>query len=214
MAKKQKNGSGSGKNTAAVHMLIEGIAIAVIAVVFIIFSRGYINYSNRMDFIARRLEAYPRMRENHLSELEQMQTLWLTSEYNSLARQAAFLYDRSDAQSDEAEKLGHISEMLGTAKVSVIPAAGQESPAEAAETPDPDMAFALLADGRGGSGQQSGGMGGGRGGSGQQSGGMGGGRGGSGQQSGGAGGSQGGSGQQSGGEGGGRGGKGQPSGGA
>ena len=141
MAKKQKNGSGSGKNTAAVHMLIEGIAIAVIAVVFIIFSRGYINYSNRMDFIARRLEAYPRMRENHLSELEQMQTLWLTSEYNSLARQAAFLYDRSDAQSDEAEKLGHISEMLGTAKVSVIPAAGQESPAEAAETPDPDMAF-------------------------------------------------------------------------
>lgn len=53
-------------------MLIGCIAIAVIAVVFIFFSRGYINYANRMDFIGQRLEAYPRMRDNHLSELEQM----------------------------------------------------------------------------------------------------------------------------------------------
>ena len=50
------------ENAAAVRRLIGGIAIAVIAVVLIIFSRGYINYANRMDFIARRLEAYPRMR--------------------------------------------------------------------------------------------------------------------------------------------------------
>jgi len=49
------------ENAAAVRRLIGGIAIAVIAVVFIIFSRGYI-YANRMDFIVRRLEAYPRMR--------------------------------------------------------------------------------------------------------------------------------------------------------
>ena len=42
-------------------MLIGCIAIAVIAVVFIFFSRGYINYANRLDFIGQRLETYPRM---------------------------------------------------------------------------------------------------------------------------------------------------------
>ena len=59
MAKKQKNGSGSGKNPAAVRMLIGSAIIAVIAVVFVVFSRGYINYANRMDFIARLLEDLP-----------------------------------------------------------------------------------------------------------------------------------------------------------
>lgn len=148
MAKKQKNGSDSVRNSTAVRMVIGCIVIAVIAVVFIVFSRGYINYANRMDFIARRLEAYPRMRENHLSELEQMKALLLTSDYNSLARKAAFLYDRTDAQSDEAEKLRHITEMLGVTKVSVLPAAGQESATDAAKTLDSDMALAPLADGR------------------------------------------------------------------
>ena len=142
MAKKQRNGSDTGRNVSALRMLIGGVAIAVTAVVFIVFSRGYINFANRMDFIARRLEAYPRMRDNHLSELEQMEMLCLTSDYNSLARQAAFLYDRSDTQSDETEKHRRISEMLGVAKVSVVPAAGQESVADAAEAPDPDTAYA------------------------------------------------------------------------
>ena len=61
MAKKLRNRSDSGRNTTAVRMLIGCIAIAVIAVVFIFFSRGYINYANRLDFIGQRLEAYPRM---------------------------------------------------------------------------------------------------------------------------------------------------------
>ena len=148
MAKKQRNGSASGRNAAAVRILIVGIAIAVAAAVFIFFSRGYINYSNRMDFIGRRLEAYPRLRKSHLSELEQMEALWLTSDNNSLARQAAFLYDRSDPQEDEAEKLRRISELLGAVKISVIPAAGQESAADAAEPPESDTVFAPLADGR------------------------------------------------------------------
>ena len=142
MAKKQKNGTDSGRNTTAVRMLIGSIAIALIAVVFIIFSRGYINCASRMDFIARRLEAYPRMRKNHQSELDRMEMLWMTSDYNSFARQAAFLYDRSDTQSDEAEKLRRISEMLGVTKISVIPADGQESTAEAAEDRNPDTAYA------------------------------------------------------------------------
>ena len=148
MAKKQKNGTDSGRNTTAVRMLIGNIAIALIAVVFIIFSRGYINCASRMDFIARRLEAYPRMRKNHQSELDRMEMLWMTSDYNSFARQAAFLYDRSETQSDEAEKLRRISEMLGVTKISVIPADGQESTAEAAEARNPDTAYAPLADGR------------------------------------------------------------------
>ena len=148
MAKKQKNGSDSGRSVSAVRMLIGGIAVAVIAVVFIIFSRGYINYANRMDFIARRLESYPRMREGHLSELAQMQELWLTSDNSSLAGQAAFLYDRSDPQEDEEEKLRRISELLGVGKISIIPAAGQESAADASEAPEPDTVFAPLADGR------------------------------------------------------------------
>jgi len=127
VAKKLRNRSDSGRNTTAVRMLIGCIAIAVIAVVFIFFRRGYINYANRMDFIGQRLEAYPRMRGNHLSELEQMKALLLTSDYNSLARQAAFLYDRTDTQSDEAEKIRHITETLGVTKVSIIPVAGQQS---------------------------------------------------------------------------------------
>ena len=146
MANKQKSRSGSGKNVAAIRMLIVGIAIVAVAVVFIVFSRGYINYNNRMDFIARRLEAYPSMRENHLSQLEQMQSFSLTSEYNSLARQAAFLYDRSDPQGDEAEKLRRITETLGVTKVRIIPASGQDSTEDTMTVPD--MAFAPLADGR------------------------------------------------------------------
>ena len=147
MAKKQRNGSDTGRNVSALRMLIGGVAIAVTAVVFIVFSRGYINCANRMDFIARRLEAYPRMRETHLSELEQMEALWLTSDYNSIAKQAAFLYDRDDTQEDEAEKLGRIAEMLGVAKVSIIPA-GQESAGDGAEARDSHIASATLADGR------------------------------------------------------------------
>ena len=147
MAKKQKNGSDSGRSASAVRELISGIVIAVIAVVFIVFSRGYINCANRMDFITQRLEAYPRMRKNHLSELEQMKALWLTSEYNSLAKQAAFLYDKDDTQEDEAEKLRRITETLGVAKVRIIPA-GQENAGDGTETTDPHMAFAPLADGR------------------------------------------------------------------
>jgi len=58
MAGKQKGASNAGKKTAIVRMLIEGIVIVACAVVFIVFSRGYINCANRMDFIVRRLEGY------------------------------------------------------------------------------------------------------------------------------------------------------------
>ena len=66
----------------------------------------------------------------------------MTSDYNSLARQAAFLYDRSDPEADEAEKLRRITETLGVAKASVISAAGQENAADAAAAPDPYTAVA------------------------------------------------------------------------
>ena len=133
MARELRDGSESGKRAVLIRMLIGGIVLAALAIIFIVFSRGYINYSNRMDFIARRLEDYPRMQENHLSEMEQMRTLWLTSDYDKMAGMAAFLYDRSSTLSDEAEKLGNITEMLGVAKVSVIPGTGRESAADEAE---------------------------------------------------------------------------------
>lgn len=142
MARKSNNESVSKRKAIIARTLIRAIVIVVIAIVFIIFSRGRINYINRMDFIARRLEDYPRMLENHLVDLEEMRALCLTSDYDQLAEQAAFLYDRSDMQFDEAKKLGIIAELLGLAKVSVIPASGQASATEEVEAKGLDMAFA------------------------------------------------------------------------
>lgn len=129
-------------------ILLQGIAIAVLAVLFIVYRRGYMNYTNRMDYIARRLDDYPRLLENYTRETEELRELWLTTDYQKQAEQAAFLYHWKETPATEAGRLDYIAGILGVEKVRVIPAAQRESAASDIEGRGFSAAFASLADGR------------------------------------------------------------------
>lgn len=129
-------------------ILLQGVAIAVLAVLFIVFRRGYMNYTNRMDFIAQRLDDYPRLLENFIRETEELQALWLTTDYQKRAEQAAFLYRWNETGAAEAEKLAHIAGMIDAERVRVIAAAEREAVAKDIEARGFDAAFAPLTDDR------------------------------------------------------------------
>ena len=145
MVQKPKNVHAPGRKAVIARILIQGFIISALAILFIIFRRGYMNYTARMDFIDRRLDDYPRMLENHTRETDEMQTLWLTSNYRQTAEQAAVLYEWSDAP--EAQKLDTIAQTLGVVRVRVVAADEEESVTREIEGRDLDAAFAPLPDG-------------------------------------------------------------------
>lgn len=142
----RKNEHSPNRKAIIARILIQGFVILSLAAFFIVFRRGHMNYTSRMDFIARRLDDYPRMHENYTRETDEMQELWLTSNYQSLAEQAVVLYRWSDAQ--DAEKLDSIARTLGVARVRVISADDEEAVAQDIEGKNLDAAFAPLPDGR------------------------------------------------------------------
>lgn len=146
MVQKPKNVHAPGRKAIIARILIQGLIISALAILFIIFRRGWMNYTARMDFIDRRLDDYPRMLESHTRETDEMQTLWLTSNYRQTAEQAAVLYEWSDAP--EAQKLDTIAQTLGVARVRVVAADEEESVTRDIEGRDLDAAFAPLRDGR------------------------------------------------------------------
>ena len=142
----QKNEHAPNRKAIIARILILGFVILSLAAFFIVFRRGHMNYTSRMDFIAQRLDDYPRMYENYTRETDEMQELWLTSNYQSLAEQAVVLYRWSDAP--DAEKLDSIARTLGVARVRVISADDEEAVAQDIEGRNLDAAFAPLPDGR------------------------------------------------------------------
>ena len=142
----RKNEHAPNRKAIIARILIQGFVILSLAVLFIVFRRGYMNYTSRMDLIARRLDDYPRMHENYTRETDEMQALWLTSNYQSLAEQAVVLYRWSDAP--DAEKLDSIARTLGVARARVISADDEAAVAQDIEGRSLDAAFAPLPDGR------------------------------------------------------------------
>ena len=146
MAQDTESVRAPGRKAVIARILIQGFIIAALAVLFIIFRRGYMNYTARMDVIDRRLDDYPRMLKNHTRETDEMQALWLTSNYKKTAEQAAVLYAWSDAP--EAQKLEAIAQTLGVVRARVIAADEEEAVTLDIEGRDLDAAFAPLPDGR------------------------------------------------------------------
>lgn len=142
----RKNEHAPNRKAIIARILILGFVILSLAAFFIVFRRGHMNYTSRMDFIAQRLDDYPRMHENYTRETDEMQELWLTSNYQSLAEQAVVLYRWSDAP--DAEKLDSIARTLGVARVRIISADDEEAVAQDIEGRNLDAAFAPLPDGR------------------------------------------------------------------
>ena len=146
MDQNQRSAHAPNRKAIVERIFIQCFIILALAILFIVFRRGYMNYTNRMDFIAQRLDDYPRMLANYTRETDEMQELWLTSNYQSLAEQAVVLYRWSDAP--EAEKLESIARTLGVARACVISSDDQEAAAQEIEGRDLDAAFAPLPDGR------------------------------------------------------------------
>ena len=136
----RKNEHTPNRKAIIARILILGFVILSLAAFFLVFRRGHMNYTSRMDFIAQRLDDYPRMHENYTRETDEMQELWLTSNYQSLAEQAVVLYRWSDAP--DAEKLDSIARTLGVARVRVISADDEEAVAQDIEGRNLDAAFA------------------------------------------------------------------------
>ena len=71
----QKNEHAPNRKAIIARILILGFVILSLAAFFIVFRRGHMNYTSRMDFIAQRLDDYPRMYENYTRETDEMQEL-------------------------------------------------------------------------------------------------------------------------------------------
>lgn len=106
-----------------------GIAVligAVLSLIVIMPLRGVMNAVSRINFIAQRLDDYPRMYAGYLEETEEWWNWWLTEDYQKRAEQGAMIFDLDGKYKVEGQKLSYIAKTLGAEKVQIVSEAEYE----------------------------------------------------------------------------------------
>ena len=114
------------KKAFAVKICIIIVIGALLFLALIMPLRGVMNAVSRIDFIAQRLDDYPRMYANNLQETEEWWNWWMTEDYGSRARQAAFIYAADKNHETDEEKLEYIARTLGAEKAEIVSRADYE----------------------------------------------------------------------------------------
>ena len=108
------------KRTLTVRLCIILAIGAALLLMLILPLRGIMNAVSRFDFIAQRLDDYPRMYANYIQETEDWWNWWMTEDYGKRAEQALFIYNSDETHSSDAQKLAHIAEILGADEARVV----------------------------------------------------------------------------------------------
>ena len=127
---------------AAMYVLLA----ALLSLVLIMPLRGIMNAVSRFDFIAQRLDDYPRMYSNYLQETDEWWNWWMTEDYARRAEQAAVIYQVDDKDRTYREKLEYIRQTLNAKTIRIV-SAGEAAARESADEAD-SVYYTTLKDGR------------------------------------------------------------------
>ena len=113
-------GKDADKKTIMIKMCLFVALGALLSLLLMFPARGIMNAVSRLDYISQRLDDYPRMRAVDLQESENRGNWWRKEVFEQRAKQAAYIYTVDQKDSDEAEKLAYIAQVLEADSVKIV----------------------------------------------------------------------------------------------
>ena len=133
-------GKDADKKTIMIKMCLFVALGALLSMLLMFPARGIMNAVSRLDYISQRLDDYPRMRAVDLQESEARENWWRKEVLEQRAKQAAYIYTVDQKDSDEAEKLAYIAQVLEADSVKIVSGAdvpaGKDAAGDASQASD------------------------------------------------------------------------------